>query len=365
MKIALVHDYLSQDGGAERVLKALHEIWPEAPIFVLFHDQKKISYFPIENIQQSILSNFPLIKKMFTWYLPLMPYATEKYQLNDFDVVISSTSAFSKGLKLPSPTLHISYCHTPPRFLWTDTVDYISSLRKPWSKIFMPNLLHYLRQWDKKSIKQVHHFIANSQTVSGRIHKYYRRTSDIIHPPVDTKNFFYSPAKNYFLAGGRLVAYKKFNLIVSTFNRLGYPLKIFGQGPELKYLKKQAKNNIEFLGHINEPDKINLFAEAKAFINPQFEDFGITSIEAMSAGKPVIAYNNGGATETIIDRQTGLFFNHQQWESLFQAIQTFENISWDNNFIQCHAKKFDEFVFKEKMKNYVQKKWSEYQNNIN
>lgn len=367
MKIALVHDYLAQDGGAERVLRALTEIYPEAPIFVLFHDQKKISYFPLEKIRESFLAKMPFARSSFQWYLPWMPMATEKHDLNDFDLVISSTSGFAKGVITPPNTLHISYCHTPPRFLWADGHDYLSDLKRSWLvKKILPSLIHQLRLWDQMSTQRVDHFIANSQTVQQRIQKYYRRASDIIHPPVDTH--LYTTAQilgDYFVAGGRLVPYKRIDLVIKVFNRLGWPLKIFGVGPELKSLKKIARANIEFLGKITEAEKADLLSHARAFIHPQIEDFGITPIEAMAAGRPVIAYGSGGATETISYGETGLFFPEQTWESLLDTLLRFEAKPWDSVKIRERAQKYNVENFKQKIKKYVTDHFEEFNRGLN
>lgn len=367
MKIALVHDYLSQDGGAERVLKAFHEIWPEAPIFVLFYDQKKIKNFVKADIRESFLAKFPFIKSKFQWYLPLMPLATEKHDLSDFDVVLSSTSAFAKGLLTKEDSLHISYCHTPTRYLWSDTHEYIQDLKYNFLvKLFLPRLIHKLRIWDKNSVDRVDNFIANSYTVLKRIKKYYRRKSDVIYPPVDLDNFYISEkAGDYFVTGGRIVSYKRFDLVVQAFNRLGYKLKIFGDGPALESLRKLAKSNIEFLGRISDNQKSEVLSRAKAFIHPQVEDFGITSIETMASGRPVIAYGVGGATETVISGTSGLFFYKQDWETLFDTIINFEKYSWDSEKIRESVKNFDEKIFKEKIKKYVDEHYLNFLSEMN
>ena len=362
MKIALVHDYLVQDGGAEKVLKSLHEIWPEAPIFVLFHDPKKIDQFKTATIKESFLKNFPFIHSHYQWYLSLMPIAIEKMDLKNFDIVISSTSLFAKGVITSPNTLHISYCHTPPRFLWSDTHKYLVDFRYNFFiKLFSPNFIHRLRLWDKMSADRVDNFIANSFTVKQRIQKYYRRDAEIINPPVEVNKFKISPnLGNYFLAGGRLVPYKKIDLIIKVFNRLGTPLKIFGDGPELKHLRKIAKPNIEFLGRISEEQKIKLMSETLAFIHPQIEDFGITALESMASGRPVIAYGVGGANETIIDGETGIFIKNQNWESLFDTILNFHPENWDSGKIHLHAEKFSEEIFKEKMKKMIEDRFEEF-----
>ena len=366
MKVALVHDYLSQDGGAERVLKAMHEIWPDAPIFVLFHDRKKIKYFNEEKIKQSFLSYLPLGKKLFQWYLPLMPLATEKHNLHDYDVVISSTSSFAKGVLTRPETLHVSYCHTPPRFLWTDTHEYIDNIKHRFiAKTFLPRIIHKLRIWDKMSVDRVDHFVANSNTVKRRINKYYRRNSEVIYPPVEIEKYqTQEQIGDYFLAGGRLVGYKRLDMVIHAFNRLQWPLKIFGIGPELKKLKKMAKPNIEFLGRISDQKKARLLAETKAFIHPQLEDFGITPLEAMASGRPVIAYSAGGATETIQPNQTGIFFNKQSWEYLLKSLLEFDEHDWDKNVISQHAQNFSYDKFKQKISRYVNDHYEDFKQGL-
>lgn len=363
MRVALVHDYLSQDGGAERVLKAFHELWPEAPIFVLFYDPEKISGFGSAAIRQSFLSRLPFVRQRFQWYLPLIPLATEKYNLEDFDVVISSTSAFAKGVLTAPHTLHISYCHTPARYLWSDTHRYVANLQyNPLIKALLPRLISKMRLWDTMSAGRVDHFIANSRTVQYRIQKYYRRESDVIHPPVSLSDFSVAGKPgDYFAAGGRLVPYKNLDLAVRAFNRLKLPLKIFGTGAELARLRSIAKPNIAFLGRISEAEKARLLSGARAFIHPQIEDFGITPLEAMASGRPVIAYAAGGATETVIPGETGVFFTEQSWESLYEAVLNFDSEHWDSGKIRDQAATFDIAVFQDKIKNYVTERYEEFQ----
>lgn len=356
MRIALVHDHLTQDGGAERVLKAFQEIWPEAPIFVLFYDKHKVPGFESSQVQQSFLSKMPFGMKKYQWYLPFMPLATERHNLSDYDIVLSSTSAFAKGVLTKPNTVHISYCHTPTRYLWTDTHSYIEDLKyNRFIKALLPRLIYKLRIWDKMSTDRVDHFIANSNTVRGRIKKYYRRDSDIIYPPVDMHTFYVSSdVDNYFVTGGRMVPYKRFDLVIQAFNRLNIPLKIYGDGPELDRLKKIAKPHIEFLGRVSDEEKARLLSKAQAFIHPQIEDLGITPIESMASGRPVIAYGVGGATETVIPGKTGLFFYEQTWESLLDTIIHFDTHTWDSEAIQRHASKFGKQLFQEKIKKYVE-----------
>lgn len=362
MKVALVHDYLVQDGGAERVLQAFHKTWPNAPIFVLFHDKSKFKEFKDAQINQSILKNIPFVTKNYRYLLPLMPMATERYDLSKYDVVLSSTSAFAKGVITEPKTLHISYCHTPTRYLWTDTHEYINNLKSNiLVKLLLPRLIHKLRIWDKMSAERVDHFIANSQTVLKRIEKFYRRSSDVLYPPVNINDFSISDApKKYFVTGGRLVQYKCFDLVIHVFNRLNIELKIFGDGPELKKLKKIAKPNIKFLGRISDKEKTKLLANAKAFIHPQVEDFGITPIESMAAGRPVIAYGEGGATETVIPNKTGVLFYDQSWHALLDAVLNFNEQDFNSKEIREWAKHFDIEHFSRSIKNYVQNKFEDF-----
>jgi len=366
MKVALVHDYLAQDGGAERVLKAFHEIWPEAPIFVLYQDAKKITNFNQEKIKESFLGKFPFITSRYQWYLPLMSTAIERHNLENFDLVLSSTSSFAKGVLTHPGTLHISYCHTPTRFLWSATHSYLSDFHYSWFvKASLPGLITRLRLWDKMSADRVDHFIANSRTVQTRISKYYRRPSEVIHPPVDTSKFKISnKIDDYFLTGGRLVPYKRMDLVVKVFNRLRWPLKIFGTGPELERLKSMARDNIEFLGRISEAEKVELFSEAKAFIHPQNEDFGITPLESMASGRPVIAFNQGGATETVLSGETGIFFQEQSWEELLNTLLRFNEHDWNSQRIREHAAGFGIDNFKTKIKNHIDHRYEEFKRGV-
>lgn len=358
MKLALVHDYLKQDGGAEKVLSVLQDMWPDAPTFTLFYDPSKLPQFRGRDIRTSFLQRAPLIQSKFQWYLALMPTATEHYRFDGFDTVVSSTSAFAKGIITPPGTRHICYCHTPTRFLWTDTLSYVEELRVPrLVKMLLPPILSMLRVWDRMAADRVDVFIANSETVRQRIKKYYNRDSVVVHPPVDTKRFKISDApKTYFLVGGRLVAYKRFDLVVEACNRTGIKLKVFGTGPVLNDLKKMARPNVEFLGRVSDADLPALFANARAFINPQEEDFGITPVESMAAGRPVIAFKRGGATETVVDGVTGELFEEQSWEELADHLIRFDDKKFDPVAIKTHAEKFGQERFVREMREIVEGK---------
>ncbi|MDP3985149.1 MAG: glycosyltransferase, partial [bacterium] len=360
MKVALVHDHLMQDGGAEHVLRVLQEMWPEAPTFTLLYDKARAHpTFLKRDIRTSFLEHLPGSRKRYQWYLPLMPYATERHDLGGYDVVISSSSAFAKGIITRPETLHICYCHTPTRYLWSDTHSYVKEIAAPgFVKALIPFMLNPIRTWDRLSADRVDRFVANSSNVAERIQKYYRREADILYPPVDTGQFSISPTSgNYYLAGGRLVSYKRFDLIVTAFSRLGIPLKIFGSGPMMKYLQSIAKPNIEFLGWVDEKTRAELFQKCIAFLHPHVEDFGITAVEAMASGRPVIAYAQGGALETVISGVTGTFINEQTWEVLADTIIRFKPETFDPIRIRTHALAFDTERFKERMRAYTEESW--------
>lgn len=356
MKVALVHDYLIQDGGAERVLLALHELYPDAPIFTLFYDaERSHAGFRKLDIRPSRLNRLPGAPRHYQWYLAFMPLAIERMDLSGFDLIISSASTFAKGIIVPPEAKHICYCHTPTRFLWQERHGYVNELPQPSViKKILPPFLHWLRQWDEQAAQRPDVLITNSQTSRGRIRRYYRRESHVIYPPIDVENIPLSPhAGSYWLAGGRLVAYKRFDLILETFKKLGLPLKVFGDGPEMKKLRRLAGPKTEFLGIIDDAVKADLYAHAIGFLYPHIEDFGLTAVEAMAAGKPVLAYAKGGATETVIDGVTGQLMQEQSPEALAQAVRNFDPSRFDPVKIRAHAEKFSKQRFLQEIKAFV------------
>ncbi len=361
MKIALVHDHLTQDGGAERVLRVLSSLYPAAPIYTLAYRPERFDPKLTATVRASFLDHFPFTLWKFEWLLPFMPAATEHYPLREYDMVISSSSSMAKGVLTRTDALHICYCHTPTRYLWTEMHEYVERLRIPGiAKRILPLYLSRLRQWDRAAADRVDVFVANSETVRARIKKFYRRDAEVIYPPVDTHLFSISEApKTYFLAGGRIMAYKRFDLIVDAFNRLQLPLKIFGSGPMLEVLKARAKPNIDFVWRVSDEEKVRLYQDCIAFIHPQEEDFGIVPVEAMAAGRPVIAYGKGGATETVIESETGTLFHEQTWEGLVDALVRFDERRFSPVAIKQFAERFSRTAFEERWKAFVSEQYAD------
>ena len=365
MRIALVHDYLVQNGGAEKVLEAFCELFPDAPIYTLVYSKKLMhGSFEGKTIKTSFLQKMPLATIRHRIFPQFMPFAIEQFDFSDYDLVLSDSSSFAKGIITGPQTLHICYMHTPMRFAWDDCQKYNQDFYFPKIiKKIVPFAMNYIRMWDKVSADRPDKIIANSNFVAKRIKKYYRRNSLVINPPVNISKFSISHQKNnYFLSAGRLMAYKRFDIVIQAFNELGIPLKIIGRGPEMKRLKKMAKSNIEFLGRVNDEELAKYFSQCQAFIFPQEEDFGIMAIEVMASGTPLIAYRGGDIPEHMEDGKTGIFFERQTPQDIIQAIKNFKNSNYDSEYIKNHVLKFDKRVFKAKIKEYIEKEFRKHKN---
>ena len=357
MRVALVHDYLNQYGGAERVLEAFCEIWPEAPIFTLVYDKKRTGEaFDSRKIKTSFLQKVPLAKTHHRPFLMLMPLAIEQFDLLKYDLVISDSASFAKGVITRPDALHICYCHTPTRYVWDDSQKYIDEFNYPsLIKKIIPSFLSYLRLWDEAASSRPDVYLANSNFVASRIKKYYGQKAQVVCPPVKVNNYnLNGKAEDYFLMSARFLPYKKVDLAIAAFNELGWPLKIIGDGPDKKRLKKMAGRNIEFLGLVAEKKLPYYFMRCRAFIFPQEEDFGISAVEAMAAGKPVIAYRAGGALEIVEEGKTGLFFDEQTKGSLICALKNFRRENFSARYIRQRAEQFDKNIFKDKIKEFVE-----------
>lgn len=361
-KIAIVCDWLTNQGGAEKVILGFHHLFPNAPIYTAIYNPEKVQGFENATIHTSFLQNLPLAKNHHQFFLNLMPAAFESFDFSEYDIVISSSHSCAKGILLKPKTLHICYCHSPMRYAWDNYQKYIREYAvSGFIKRLAAPLIHKIRLWDRITADRVDHFIANSNYIKNRIHKFYRRDSQVIYPFINPSDFHSAPKKDYYLAVGRLTSYKKFDLIVEAFNQNGLPLKIIGTGGMLKKLKATAKPNIEFLGFTPTAELKKLYSEAKALIFPQLEDFGIIPLEAMASGCPVIAYGKGGALETVIDQVTGLHFSEQTAKSLNQAIEQFQKINFDEDIIIKHAHQFSLTTFQKDLTATVSQTWQDYQ----
>lgn len=356
-KIAIVVEELTQLGGAERIFDALLEIFPKAPVFTLVWDKEKTHHrYDKVDIRTSIIQKLPFGIKKYKWYLVLMPKAVESFNLKEFNVVISITSALVKGVKTNSDQLHICYCNTPTRYLWTDSDEYIKNAPIPFFvRPLMPWIINRLRKWDLLAASRPDFFIANSKNVQERIEKYYHRNSDVIYPNVSTEKYTKAVEKkeNYFLLVSRLEPYKKVDLVIDAFRALNENLVVVGSGTIMKKIQSTAPKNVKFLGRVNDDHLAKTYAKAKAMIFPQDEDFGITPVEAMAAGTPVIAYKRGGAMETIVASKTGEFFYPQTSSALIDVIKNFHLEKYHRKDLITQAKKFDQAIFKEKILEYI------------
>lgn len=356
MKIAIAHDYLIQMGGAERVVEVFHSMYPEAPIYTTVFSDSRLSHnLKDADIRASWLQNIPGVKSNFKSVLPLYPIAIRDFDFRDFDIVLSSSSAFMKSIQVPKHTFHICYCHTPMRFAW-DYDTYMSGQSR--SNLFKSMLRLYmnrLKTWDQKTSVHVDQYVANSSVVKHRIRSYYQRDADVIFPPINTSRFKSSTRiGDYYLIVSRLNSYKRIDLAIEAFNRNGMKLCIVGEGPDRKRLEGMAKPNIEFLGRLEDAHVTKLMAECRALIFPGIEDFGITPLEANAAGRPVIAFQGGGALDTIQPYVNGVFFRKHEVEDVLEAVQAVEGHDWNIDGIMKHAQKFDESTFKEQFKKYVE-----------
>ncbi|MEI6587812.1 MAG: glycosyltransferase [Candidatus Moraniibacteriota bacterium] len=356
MRIALAHDYLVQCGGAEKVLECFCELFPYAPIYTIVYDEKLMhGMFKGKNIKTSYLQKIPFAPTRHRIFPPLMPMAIEQFDFSQYDIVLSDSSAYAKGIITGPETLHICYMHTPMRYAWDDCHKYTTDFYFPtFIKKMVPFFMNYIRVWDRFSADRPNKIIANSNFIARRIVKYYKRDSLVINPPITLSNFYISDkTEGYFLMVGRFMAYKRFDIAIEAFNKLKLPLKILGRGPELKRLKKIAGPNIEFLGRVSDKELSRCFSRCRAFIFPQEDDFGIVAIEAMASGRPLIAYRGGDIPEHIEEGKTGIFFENQTPQDIIEAVERFRDNDYDPNYIREKVSKFDKKFFKEKIKKYI------------
>lgn len=355
MRVALVHDYLNQYGGAERVLEVMHDIYPDAPVYTSIFDSAAMppSYATMD-IHTSFMQRLPGVMARHQSYLPFYPLVFENFDLSGYDVVISNSSAWAKSVITEPGTLHICYCLTPMRWAWRYR-DYVQRERLgALARAALPPVINYLRVWDVAAANRVDAFIAISRAVADRIRKFYRREATIIYPPVDTEAFQPSgSADDFYLVASRLIPYKRVDLVIEAFNQLGLPIKIVGDGRDRSDLQRRAQSNIEFLGRVTDEELRDLYARCRAFIFPGEEDFGIAPVEAQACGRPVVAFAAGGALDTVVDGVTGTYFHEQSPEALAQAVRRLEAVSWDSTTIRTNAERFSTASFQASFSSYV------------
>lgn len=356
MRVAIIHYWLVGMRGGEKVLESLCRMFPDADIYTHVYDPKVISdVINGHNVSTTFIARLPFASKMYKRYLPLMPMALEQLDLSAYDLVISSESGPAKGIIPTSPAMHICYCHSPMRYIWNMYNKYYESSGR-LTRILMPPMAHYLRTWDVATSNRVDGFVANSSTVAQRIKSYYRRESEIIHPPVDTQAFApvsRGDVEDYFLMVGELVGYKRPDLAVEAFNRMGRRLVVIGGGEMLNHLKKIAGPNVTVLGAQPFDVLKHHYARCKALVFPGEEDFGIVPLEAMASGRPVIAYGRGGATETVIPHRTGLFFETQTVDAIIDAVERWQKVDFDPSDAVSRAAQFRTDVFIDKFSAYI------------
>ena len=363
MKVAIIHDWLVDAGGAEKVLEAILNIYPQADIFtVVCHmDVEKTPWLKGRKITTSFIQKLPFSKKKYRGYFPLMPVAVEQFDLSEYQLVISSSYCVAKGVITGPDQMHVSYCHSPMRYAWDLQTQYLkeSNLERGFKSMLTRWILHKMRIWDIRSSFGVDHFIANSNFIARRIQKVYRRDATVIYPNVAVDDFnLQEQKKDFYFTCSRMVPYKKIDLIVEAFTQMpDKKLIVIGDGPDMKKIKAKAGDNVELLGYQSFAVLKQHMEDAKAFVFAAEEDFGIVPVEAQASGTPVIAYGKGGALETVKDGVTGVYFNEQSVESIMDAVTKFELIDEFNPLtIREHAETFSTQRFKSEIQSFVDEK---------
>lgn len=351
MKIALVYDRVNKWGGAERVLLALHKLFPNAPLYTSVYDKRKAPWASVFNVRTSFLQTMPYAKEKHEIFAMLMPAAFENFNFDAYDLVISVTSEAAKGIITKPFTKHICYCLTPTRYLWSGYEEYFE---KEWMRTLSKPAVSYLRSWDVVASKRPDVFVAISGEVQKRIKKYYNRESYVIHPPLTLSSGSLSDRSgNYFLIVSRLVRYKRIDIAIEACNRLELPLQIIGIGDEEKNLKKIAGKTIQFIGKVSDESLSDYYRSCKALLFPGLEDFGLTVVEAQAYGKPVIAYRDGGQLDTVINGKTGILFTPQTADAMVKAIELFQKKTFDPKAAFSQSRKFSKEHFEEQVRKLI------------
>lgn len=371
MKIAFVYDRINKWGGVESLLLALHQIWPEAPFYTSVYDSQTASWANDLEVKTSWLQNWPLVRTHHELYPWLMPVAFETFDFSSFDVVVSITSAEAKSVLTKPETLHVCYCLTPTRYLWSHHCQYVNQPGLGvWSKLAQAGLELFkkpLQKWDLTASFRPDYYLSISKTVQKRVKKYYQQDSEIIYPGIDFKRFkkpshpkYYIQNTKYYLVVSRLVSYKNIDLAIEVANQLALNLKIIGIGKDEVRLKSLAGPTIEFLGFVPEGKLVKYYQQAEALIMPGEEDFGLISLEAQALGTPIIALKKGGATETVVSEKTGLFFDQPSVDDLKSALEKFNKMSFSKRACIKNANKYNIDTFKYKFKKKVEALWEDH-----
>ncbi len=368
LRIALVHHWLIRRRGGEKVLEAFCELFPKADIFTLFYEPASCSeIINRHTVRASWIQKLPQANRHFQHYLPLFPMAIRHFDLAAYDLVISSDASVVKGIVKRPETCHLCYCHSPVRYIWGAYPIYSRSLDAAWQRLIFFLVCLYLRAWDSRAASKVDYFIANSLNVAERIRKYYHRDSEVIYPPVAVSSFALSSArKDYFLMAGEMVPYKRFDLAIDAFNRLGFPLRLIGDGTERQKLEKRAHANIQFMGRVSDEEFRRLIGDCRALIFPGEEDFGMVAVEALASGRPVIALAKGGALETVHPPLNGIFFAEESSDALSSAVLQFQQLEsqFAPEAIRQSAFRFKPERFLKEISEYVSTKYWEHQKKV-
>ena len=373
MKKALIHDWFSTYAGAEKCVESFTNIWDDFEIYSLIDflsgtDRDKI--LKGKHAHTSFIQKLPFAKDKYRNYLPLFPLAIEQFDLSDYDVVLSSSHAVAKGVLTHSNQLHIAYVHTPIRYAWDLYHQYLreSGLDRGLKGMLAKYFLHKIRLWDASTANRVDHYVANSRYIARRIKKTYGKPSDVIYPPVDVDKFTLREAKEeFYLTASRMVPYKKIDLIVEAFSQMDKKLLVIGDGPDMAKIKSKAGKNVELLGFADDETMADLMGRAQAFVFAAEEDFGITPVEAQACGTPVICFGRGGARETVLDGESGLYFMEQNTKELLAAVAKFEQNydKFEPTKIRENSLKFSRARFEAEIKSYVEKKYEEFKDGLN
>lgn len=366
LKTAIVHDWLPLYGGAERVLEQMIKVLPHAEIFSLIESvpEGQRGFLQGRTVNTSLVQRLPWGKKAYRAYFPIMPLVIEQFDLSAYDLVISSSYSFAKGVITGPHQLHLCYCHSPVRYAWDLQHQYLnqSGLATGVRSWMIRAVLHYIRMWDVRTSNGVDAFAANSSYVARRIHKVYQRDAEVIFPPIATEAFDLQPKKSdYYVTASRMVPYKRLDILISAFARLpDRRLIVIGDGPDRKLLESGAPSNVTFLGHAEQDVLKESLENARAFLFAAEEDFGIVSVEAQACGTPVIAFSRGGSAETVVDRKTGIYFHEQTPEAVLHAIHQFEKMTFDPAEIRRHSETFSTERFRRNFLQWVTREYLEF-----